>query len=186
MAKKKKRKNKSPLPVQPSSWAERKPIFRFVGLFLLGCILFYAMSGMAWFESIRSPLLHFFASISALLLKIGDTSVAAVGETLSSPKFTVEIKEGCDAIAPMALFCLSVLIYPVAWDRRIRGIIIGIALLMTLNIVRIISLYLTGVYAPSWFDFMHVDFWQAGFILFTVFLWIYWMRWAVKSNTDTI
>jgi exosortase H (IPTLxxWG-CTERM-specific) len=182
MAKKRIKKSKKNQGIQPTTWSERKPVLRFAGLFLLSCIIFYAISGMEWFDVIRSPLLKFFATASAGVLFIFNSDVSAQGETLSSPKFAVEIREGCDAIAPTILYCLSVLFYPVSWSRRWKGIGIGILALMILNIIRIVSLYLTGVYAPSWFEFMHVDFWQVAFILSTVLLWIYWMRWAVGAK----
>jgi len=184
MAKKKSKKTKKVQEIKPSTWSERKPVLRFAGLFLLSCIIFFAISGMEWFDAFRSPLLHFFAAISAGVLSIFDGSVTANGETLSSPRFAVEIREGCDAIAPTVLYCLSVLFYPVSWSWRLKGIGVGIFALMILNVIRIISLYLTGAYAPSWFEFMHVDFWQVAFILFTVLLWIYWMRWAVGTKNN--
>ncbi len=162
------------------SWRERKPVLQFAALFLISCLIFYTISGTEWFESVRRPLLQFFAWISAVILGVFQSDIRAVNETLLSPRFAVEIREGCDAIAPTVLYCLSVLFYPVSWDKRWRGILIGVVLLMLLNILRIVSLYLVGVYAPSWFEFMHVDFWQIGFILFTVVLWIYWMKWATQ------
>ena len=180
---KKNKKSKKTQKIQPTSWSERKPVLRFAGLFLLSCIIFYVISGMAWFDFVRSPLLKFFAFISAEILSIFSNDVSAQGETLSSTRFAVEIREGCDAIAPTVLYCLSVLFYPVSWDRRLKGIGLGILLLMVLNVIRIVSLYLTGVHAPSWFEFMHVDFWQVAFILFTVLMWIYWMRWAVGTES---
>lgn len=185
MAKKNKRSKKNQ-EIPATTWSERKPVLRFAGLFLLSCIIFYAISGMEWFDVIRSPLLKFFAFVSAGILSIFSSDVSAQGETLSSPRFAVEIREGCDAIAPTVLYCLSVLFYPVSWDRRLKGIGIGMLLLMLLNVIRIVSLYITGVHAPSWFEFMHVDFWQVAFILLTVLMWIYWMRWAVGAKSTTV
>ena len=175
-----KKKAKPTAANPPSNWEQKKPVLQFAGLFLLGCIIFYAISGTSWFESFRQPLLHFFASGAAFFLGIFEPNVTANGETLSSPRFAVEIREGCDAIAPLMLFSLSVLFYPVSWNKRLKGIAFGIIAIFVLNLIRIISLYIVGVHAPSWFEFMHVDFWQVGFILFTIVIWIYWMRWATQ------
>ncbi len=161
-----------------SEWSERKPVLIFAGSFLLICLTFYLITNMAWFSSFRAPILSVYSSISAALLNIFGYGVTATGELLSSADFSVSIEEGCDAIAPAILYAVSVAIFPIAWKARWKGLLFGLLAIFVLNIIRIVSLYLTGIYIPSLFDFMHVDFWQAIFIVFTVGIWIYWMRWA--------
>jgi len=180
----KKEKTKIKNVATPSNWEQKKPVLQFAGLFLLGCIVFYAISGTTWFESFRKPLLHFFAGAAALVLGIFESNVVANGESLSSPRFAVEIREGCDAIAPLVLFSLSVLFYPVSWNKKAKGIALGVIAIFILNLIRIISLYIVGVHAPSWFEFMHVDFWQIVFILFTIMIWIYWMKWTTQIKAS--
>ena len=179
MAKKNKKKSKK-IQVQntPSEWSERKPVLMFAGSFLLICLLFYLITNMDWFSTFRAPILAGYSSISAFILNIFGFGVTANGELLSSDSFSVSIEEGCDAIAPAILFAISVAIFPIAWEKRWKGLLLGLLAIVILNIVRIVSLYLTGIYVPSLFEFMHVDFWQAVFIVFTVGIWIYWMRWA--------
>ena len=93
----------------------------------------------------------------------------------------MSIEEGCDAIAPAILYIISVAIFPIATKTKWKGLIYGLLAIAVLNIIRIVTLFLTGIYAPSLFEFMHVDFWQAIFIVFTVGLWIYWMKWATTQ-----
>ena len=190
MAKKKKstKKNtKANKSVQPSEWNERKPVLIFAGSFLLICLGFYLITNMAWFSSFRAPILAVYSSISAVFLNILGYGVTATGELLSSNAFSVSIEEGCDAIAPAILYAVSVAIFPIAWKARWKGLLFGLLAIFVLNIIRIVTLFLTGIYVPSLFEFMHVDFWQAIFIVFTVGIWIYWMRWAsnITSSATT-
>ncbi len=60
--------------------------------------------------------------------------------------------------------------------------IIGALLLLALNLVRIVSLFLIGVYSPRIFALMHIDVWQALFIFFAVLFWILWLLWATRSQ----
>ena len=167
---------------KPGEWEERKPVLKFAGLFLLICLIFFLITNMAWFESFRAPILKVYSSISAVILNIFGYGVKAHGEVISSKDFSVSIEEGCDAIAPAILYAVSVAIFPIAWSARWRGLLYGLGAIMLLNFIRIITLYLTGIHVPTLFEFMHVDFWQAVFIVFTVGIWIYWMKWATSTN----
>jgi len=168
----------------PSEWSERKPVVMFAGGFLAICLLFYLITNMAWFEAFRQPILNMYSSISAALLNLFGFGVQSKGELLSSSDFSVSIEEGCDAIAPAILYAISVAIFPIATKTKWKGLLYGLLAIAVLNVIRIISLFMTGIYAPSLFEFMHVDFWQAIFIVFTVGIWIYWMRWATKKEGE--
>jgi len=169
----------------PSEWSERKPVVLFAVSFLVICLLFYLITNMAWFEAFRAPILLAYSTVSAAILNIFGFVVQAKGEVISSADFSVSIEEGCDAIAPAILYIISVAIFPIATRTKWKGILYGLLAIAVLNVIRIVTLFLTGIYAPSLFEFMHVDFWQAIFIVFTVGLWIYWMRWATTQVNPT-
>ncbi len=188
MAKKIKKTNKKASKKQvkgPGEWEERKPVLKFAGSFLLACLIFFLITNMSWFETFRAPILDVYSALSAVILNIFGYGVKASGEIISSADFSVSIEEGCDAIAPAILYAISVGIFPIAWKARWRGLVYGLIAIMLLNLIRIITLYLTGVHFPSLFEFMHVDFWQAIFIVFTVGIWIYWMKWATAMTSNT-
>jgi exosortase/archaeosortase family protein len=58
-------------------------------------------------------------------------------------------------------------------------------LLLILNLVRIVSLFLIGVYFHRIFDLTHIDVWQALFIFLAVLLWILWLLWETRSQVLT-
>ena len=94
----------------------------------------------------------------------------------------VEVVRGCDAMEPVALFVSAVLASPVSWGARAMAAIVGTAVLLTINLIRIISLFLCAVHWRSAFDIMHLDVWQALFIFLAIFLWALWAAWAVKRH----
>ena len=178
MAKKKSNKKKS-LTKKVSwkdKWEKNKKSYIFILSILIFGVFSFWLTSQEFFDKLAQPLLNFYATISNWILIVLGQGTRASSESIFSSEFSIQIKKGCDAIAPMILYTLSILFFPVKWKHKPKGILIGIALLFLLNILRIVSLYLTGKYIPSIFDMMHTDIWQILFIIFTLYLWLVWLR----------
>jgi exosortase/archaeosortase family protein len=126
---------------------------------------------------------------AAIIRALGDG--ADVHEmVIMGERYTLNLKRGCDALQAAAFYICAVLTSPVgiALRRRIVPVIVGTALLLAINLIRLLSLYYTGVFFPEWFDFMHVEFWQSVFIFIPIVLWLFWlfraMRRAARSNAS--
>lgn len=161
----------------------RHPVFLFLAVFagLMG--LFYAFALFTPFYERHFPYyLGFNAKLSGYILKFLGQDITIGGATISSPAFSITVKQGCDAIEPTALFICAVLAFPSAFSKKITGIVAGTLLLAILNLVRIISLFIVGVYLPRAFNLMHADVWQGLFIFFAIFLWVFWLLWTGKSQ----
>ena len=128
---------------------------------------------------------HLIAKVSGDLLAIVGQDITVTNALISSPKFSVSIIRGCDAIEPIALYVCAVLAFPSPFLKRLPGMIAGTLLLLILNLVRIVSLFLIGVYSPRIFALTHIDVWQALFIFLAVLLWILWLLWATRSQVLT-
>lgn len=177
MAKKQKNKQNNFL----AELKQRLPILKFIGGFIVFTIVFYLLTDADWFDTFRAPLVAAYTNISSVLLNIFGQSTNANGAMLTSPRFSVNVQEGCDAIVPTILYITAVLVFPTSWRHKMWGLGIGVPALFGLNLIRIISLFITGLYAPQFFDFMHVEFWQALFIILTVLLFIQWLK---RSNIN--
>lgn len=159
----------------------KKPVFMFVGTFVLLMGLFYAITFVDALEKNVLPgLMRLNASASAMVMNVFGEGAEADGTTLRSKRNSVNIAHGCDAIEPIALFVAAVIAFPAPWKTKLPGLLIGTFVLTALNIVRIISLFYVGIWKPSWFDRMHEDVWQPAFIVFSLFFWVVWALWATK------
>ena len=168
-----------------SFWTEKRPVLIFVFGFIGLMALFYAF----WFSSFYAGNIHpkivgLNAIISSKLLNLLGQHTVSQGDTVSSSVFSISVKKGCDAVEAMALFTSAVLAFPMSWKVKLRGLLIGILLLFTLNFIRIVSLYLTGVYYPEAFETMHIEVWQVLFIIFSLGLWIFVIRQDHKPRVD--
>ena len=86
------------------------------------------------------------------------------------------VTASCSGTDVMALGAGVTLAYPAAWRRRVLGVAGGLALILTLNMVRIASLYLVAS-DPARFTLLHVYVWPVVLVLTTVGYvmgWIYW------------
>lgn len=188
MAKKNKKapKSKKNSPSWKDKWEKNKTSYLFILSILVFGIFSFWLTSRPFFESISQPILNIYADISNGILNVLGQQTKANNENIYSSDFSIQIKKGCDAIAPMILYTLSILFFPVAFKHKPKGILIGLLLLFVLNIVRIVSLYLTGKYVHSLFEIMHTDVWQIIFIVFTLYLWLIWLKKVTQNPVENV
>jgi len=87
---------------------------------------------------------------------------------------SISVERGCDAAAPVALFVSAVLASPAPILSRLSAAAVGTLLLLAINQIRIITLFLTNIHWKKAFDIMHLDVWQAAFILVAMLFWAVW------------
>ncbi len=110
------------------------------------------------------------------MLNIFGADTAAADNTLIGGGSAIQIYEGCDGIEPTMLLIAGIVAFPASMRSKLRGVLFGGAFLLTVNFIRIISLYLANVYWPSGFDFLHLEFWQMFFIVLAILTWVFWIR----------
>ncbi len=152
------------------------PLVRFFGGFVILIILFYAFY-ISWYTTkLEALVTHWNALAGSALLNLMGYSTAVHDASING-EFAMNIKRGCDAIEPMALLIAVILCFPTVFKRKLPGILIGLLALAVLNVIRIITLYMTGVHTPGAFDVMHIQVWQVLFILAALALCGLWIRW---------
>jgi exosortase/archaeosortase family protein len=163
----------------------KKPIFQFVaGLIVLLIIANVALRHKSVDEKLIPQYLRGWANVSAAVLNVFGENAKVYGSAISSPRFSVNIKKGCDAVQPTVLFICAVLASPVARWSKLPGLALGILFLMIMNLVRVLSLFYIGIYWNSAFEIMHHDVWQAAFIILSILAWAAWALWAVRKTTE--
>ena len=88
--------------------------------------------------------------------------------------FAVSIEAGCNGVEAMLIYFAAVLAFPASWRSRLLGVVLGFVAIQLVNLVRVVALFLTGVYFPRLFDSSHTVIWQTVVILSGVLLWILW------------
>jgi len=164
----------------------RRPVLWFVVVLVSTMIIFNALF-YAWFSKTKvfDSYLALNADVSAFVLRIFGEQAKATGVSVTSPRFALSIKRGCDAIQASVFFALLVAASPITVGRlrRLGWAVCGTLLLLVVNLLRIISLYYAGVwFSPELFEMMHVEVWQVAFILLPILLWLFWIRHVSKPQ----
>ena len=160
----------------------KRPVLRFVVLFVVFMCAFQLIMIIPYVKDTIFPAyLRINAQASGAFIGLFEDSVRVNGHSISSPRSSLSIERGCDAIEPSALFVAGVLAFPAAIAAKIPGMLLGTVCLMVLNLVRIISLFYIRIHFPSVFEIMHVDVWQTLFVLVAILFWILWAIRAVRS-----
>lgn len=114
------------------------------------------------------------ARVSGLTLDLIGQDVTLQGTVIRSPRFAVNIQNGCNGVETMLIFLAAVLAFPAAWRWRLIGLALGVVAIQAVNLVRVVALFLTGAYFPDLFDTSHTVIWQTLVILSGVGLWVLW------------
>lgn len=163
----------------------KRPIFQFVGLFIVLLVGFYLLTFLPFMNKGFLPYyMKLNARMSAAVLTLLGEEASANGTMVVSPRYQVDIRHGCDAIEPSALFVAAVLAFPARFMLKIPGLLFGTVVLSIINLFRIVTLFYTGIHFRSLFEFMHEDVWQSLFVLLALVLWVLWAWWATRTSAQ--
>lgn len=130
-------------------------------------------------DRVVEPWTEVLAAVSGKVLGILGEEVRVVGTVLRG-RFAVAIENGCNGIEAVLLYVAAVVAFPAGWRWKAAGLLVGSGVLQVVNILRVVSLYLTGIYYPNWFDTAHTVIWQSALVLVSFGLWVTWA--AVKRG----
>jgi exosortase/archaeosortase family protein len=172
--------------VEKSSSFFNSPILRYVGGFVGLLIVFYVVYSSNFFDQyFLQPIVSTQTTISSVVLNLFGQENKADGITLTGSNNSLNVSKGCDGMEVSALYLIGILLMPFTWQSKGVGLFWGFLVLYLLNLLRIIGLFVTQIYMPSAFDFLHL---HGGFALFTVvaiFMWMIWANWAIKKEKNT-
>jgi exosortase H (IPTLxxWG-CTERM-specific) len=169
-----------------SGWRAYRQEIRFLALFVL--ILAGGFAFIAWTpvnDRVIEPVTGAIATTSRALLNLFGQQVVQTGTTLTSPRFAVNIRNGCNGVEALIIFVAAVLSFPATWRSRALGLGLGTVAIEVVNLIRVVALFLTGAYVPKLFESSHTVIWQTIVILCAVLLWIFWAsRYAVAPPRE--
>lgn len=167
------------------TWLMTKgPMLAFAVKFLLCLGFFYVLS----LSTMHERLLHAYRSglavaAAGLLHAVGEECRQSA-ETISSNSYSVAVTERCSAMG--LLWCLSaaVLAFPAGWKEKAVGLLAGGTLLVAVNIMRVSSLFWTGVHARPAFAAAHETVWPALLIIATAAITAAWIEFVHRRTSD--
>ncbi|MFT5089550.1 MAG: exosortase/archaeosortase family protein [Candidatus Latescibacterota bacterium] len=90
------------------------------------------------------------------------------------------IEYECTGVFTLCIYLVTVIVYPVAWVAKVRGVALGISAFFAYGVLRVFGLGLISHWLPSWLDFFHIYLMVALNLGFLLFLWAFWVnRWTL-------
>lgn len=157
----------------------RDPASRFVILFASWLTLFFLL--LAWRpvnDSLVAPYTAFIAREAATVLRWFGVNAQAVGMTLSSPRFSVAIFNGCNGLEASIVLFSGILAFPSRWRWKAFGVALGLLLIHVVNLVRVLSLFVLGMVKREWFSAFHNVIWQVVIVVLAVALLVIWAQYG--------
>jgi len=105
-----------------------------------------------------------------------------IGTQLTYRGGGMDIISECSAVYVVILFAAGVLAFPTSWRARLRGLGLGIPLLLLINILRLASLGVVLEHRAALLPLFHEYLWQVFFILLTAFLYLQWIERLVRRE----
>lgn len=157
---------------------------RFLILFAVFMAIYYVVSTTAVMKDRFFPwYLRFNADASVgVLHTFGYDDVERDETYMKSSRGSISVARGCDAAAPTALFAAAVLASPVSTLSKLPAVVIGSLILAVVNVIRIITLFLSAAHWREAFDILHLEVWQAAFIVLSLALWLLWVAQATRRQ----
>lgn len=114
---------------------------------------------------------------AAIINTVTPSEAASVeGTSLKGRGVTVDIVKGCEGFEIMLLLVAALLAYPMAWKRRLPGMLAGCLFVYLLNLLRLVSLFYVARYQRDLFDAIHLSLWQSILIILATLFFVFWIR----------
>lgn len=129
------------------------------------------------------PWVELTAGMTAGLLHALGVDALRSGSQIHHPGgFAFEIYYRCTGVLPAALLSALIFASAASLRRKLVGMALGVGTLAAVNLLRLVHLFLLGVYRPALFEVSHGVVWELILVTATLGLWWTWNRWAVCSH----
>jgi exosortase H (IPTLxxWG-CTERM-specific) len=164
-----------------------RPRLVFVGKFVAAMIILYAVVALNPVnDHVVVPFTAAVTYCSTLLLRVVESGVVAVGTVIRSPRFALDVQNGCNGVEAVILLAAAILAFPATLRSRLAGMVVAGVAIELLNLVRLCSLFLLGEHYRRVFDFVHIAVWQSLVILAAIAIFILWsLKFAERPLAET-
>ena len=154
---------------------------RVVGTFIVLIAVFFSLltySPIVERVDLASMLARTIAWLGFILLRglgaLMGFPVSRAGTNLLSGDFVVDVSPACSGAVPSMIYLSAVFAYPASVRAKMIGTAIGLAVIHGVNLIRVVALFLIGLFARQFFHDTHVYVAQALVIAIAVATWLFW------------
>lgn len=147
--------------------------------FVVALTVFYSRPEL---HRVLDPVERATARATEALVAATGLEVERRGTVLRHPEgFACEIYHRCTGIPVAALLAAGLWALPGSRRSRIAGAALGTALILAVNLARLVHVYSLGVRRPEAFAAAHGIYWETAMVLLVVAFWAVWTRTSGRS-----
>lgn len=132
------------------------------------------------------PVQNTMASVVTAGANVLGANATVLNSIIRLESAALDINHECTGIFVLLVYLTFVLAYPASWTQRLRGIAVGIVVLMGVNIARLIALTVIASRFPGWFAYFHEYFFQGVFIALLAFLASIWTEQVRRATLSSV
>jgi exosortase H (IPTLxxWG-CTERM-specific) len=116
------------------------------------------------------------------LLTLSGFAPRQQGELITLSGFTVRIVTECTPLYACLMYCSFVLAQPAHWLRTLAGLVAGVAIIASVNLLRIATVTAAGTVVSTFvFDALHVYLGQVVMLILVISTALLWLRWSTSG-----
>jgi len=170
------------MTIQTHSGNSRDSTKWFIHFFVFS-IVFFLIAQNAFFRLLvvqyYTPIL---VNISSKVMSIMGVGHDILQNTFVAGGEKFSISDSCTGISVFFLLCVAILSFPVKWQARLQGLIIGFCVLFLLNVFRIVLIVTIGKRFTGSFWTLHIVVGQVIVIAGTVAFFIFWLNYMTSDR----
>jgi archaeosortase B (VPXXXP-CTERM-specific) len=152
-------------------------------LYLFAVSLLFSLGGL---HQRLGLLQNAMASVVVAGANLFGANASGAGSIIRLATSALDINHECTGIFVLLVYGTFVAAYPASWSQRASGIGIGVVVLMTINIARLIVLTVIASRYPDWFAYFHEYFFQGVFIALLAFLASIWTEQVRRAALNRV
>lgn len=148
---------------------------RFLAILALIAIVLY-LDDAVWNDALVQPLTEVSAQFVSWNLTLFGMETVLDGSSIEFEGHGFSVVADCIGLEVLGLFVAAVLAVPATFAHKLKGIGMGVPVLIFINHVRMMTLVVLGGRWTEWLDIGHVYIWPMIVILVAIGLWLSWIR----------
>jgi exosortase/archaeosortase family protein len=168
---------KSLIAVVAAHWLTIRVVATFVALIALFFTLL-TYNPIVKRVDIAAMLAQLSAWLSWLLLRglglVVGFPVRINGTNLASGSFVVDVSPACSGAVPSIIYLAAVFAFPTSVRAKMIGAGLGVGVIHGVNLLRVVTLFIVGLFFNQYFHETHVYVAQALVVAIAVATWLFW------------
>ena len=159
-------------------------IWRFIITYLILMALFLFLIGLEPIKKvidINGLYTKMIVSLTALSLSPFGIVQGVKGSVIHLKGISLDVRFGCNGLEAFLIYTVAILSFPAKREKKLWGILAGFFIIQALNILRIVSLGLSGIYLKGYFYYLHIYVAQGIMIAVALVLFFSWLYYATEK-----